>query len=82
MEVAALKIFVASLCPSFIQWPTYSHDATLKSTRIDEIFSNPRILDSEVAFILGHILDYHVQSLSPLLIPFPAITLFGHPRIS
>ena len=76
-----LKIFVASLCSSFIQCPTLSCDATLKDVRDNKTFlltSNLRFRDDFspwTYFGLSHTI--FISSSYTILI----ITLFGHPRI-
>ena len=82
MEVAALKIFVASLYSSFIQCLTFNRDATLKNVQDDKAF----LLTSDLCFRD----DYSPRTYSGLsytnLISFthtlPVITLFDRPRIS
>ena len=82
MEVAALKIFVASLYSSFIQCLTFNRDATLKNVQDDRAF----LLTSDLYFRD----DYSPRTYSGLsytnLISFthtlPVITLFDRPRIS
>ena len=82
MEVAALKIFVASLYSSFIQCLTFNRDATLKNIQDDKAF----LLTSDLCFRD----DYSPRTYSGLsytnLISFthtlPVITLFDRPRIS
>ena len=82
MEVAALKIFVASLYSSFIQCLTFNRDATLKNVQDDKAF----LLTSDLYFRD----DYSPRTYSGLsytnLISFthtiPVITLFDRPRIS
>ena len=46
MEVAILKIFVASLYSSFIQCPTSNRDVTLKNVQDDKAF----LLTSDLCF--------------------------------
>ena len=46
MEVAVLKIFIGSLCSSFIQCPTSNRDATLKNVQDDKAF----LLTSDLCF--------------------------------
>ena len=46
MEVAALKIFVASLNRSFIQCPISNHDATLENVQDDKAL----LLTSDICF--------------------------------
>ena len=46
MEVAALKIFVASLYPSFIQCPISNYDATLENVQDDKAL----LLTSDLRF--------------------------------
>ena len=89
MEVAVLKIFVASLYLSFVQYPlsniqnpTSNRDATLKNVQDDKAF----LLTSDLYFRD----DYSPRTYSGLsytnLISFthtlPVITLFDRPRIS
>ena len=82
MEVAVLKIFVASLYSSFIQCLTFNRDATLKNVQDDKAF----LLTSDLCFRD----DYSPRTYSGLsyinLISFthtlPVITLFDRPRIS
>ena len=69
MEVAVLKIFVASLYSSFIQGPTSSHDATLKSVQDDKV----SLLTSDLCFrddFSPRTYSYTQPSFL-LLIPFP-----------
>ena len=82
MEVAALKIFVASLYSSFIQCLTFNRDATLKNVQDDKAF----LLTSDLCFRD----DYSPRTYSGLsytnLISFThtllVITLLDRPRIS
>ena len=82
MEVAALKIFVASLYPSFIQCLISNHDATLGNIQDDKAL----LLTSDLCFRD----DSHPRTCSRLSYTIltssthtlPIITLFGHPRIS
>ena len=82
MEVAALKIFVASLYSSFIQCLTFNRDATLKNVQDDKAF----LLTSDLYFRD----DYSPRTYSGLsytnLISFThtllVITLLDRPRIS
>ena len=82
MEVAALKIFVASLYPSFIQCPISNHDATLENVQDDKallLTSNLRFRDD------SHPRTYSGLSYTILISSthtLPIITLFGHPWIS
>ena len=67
MEVAILKIFVASLYSSFIQCPTSNRDATLKDVKDDKTF----LLTSDLCFRddffqslpLGHLLMLYTTIL-------------------
>ena len=79
MEATVLKIFVASLYPSFIQCPISNHDATLENVQgdkallltLDHCFrdnSHPRTCSGLSYTIL--ISSTHTLSI---------ITLFGHP---
>ena len=78
MEVAVLKIFVASLYSSFIQCPTSNHDA-LKNVQDDKAF----LLTSDLCFrddssprtYSG--LSYTILISSTHTLPI--ITLFGRP---
>ena len=82
MEVAVLKIFVASLYPSFIQCLISNHDATLENIQDDKAL----LLTSDLCFRD----DSHSRTCSRLSYTIltssthtlPIITLFGHPRIS
>ena len=82
MEVAALKIFIASLYPSFIQCLISNHDATLENIQDDKAL----LLTSNLCFRD----DSHPRTCSGLSYTIltssthtlPIITLFGHPRIS
>ena len=82
MDVAALKIFVASLYSSFIQCLTFNRDATLKNVQDDKAF----LLTSDLCFRD----DYSPRTYSGLsytnLISFThtllVITLLDRPRIS
>ena len=82
MEVAALKIFFASLYSSFIQCLTFNRDATLKNVQDDKAF----LLTSDLCFRD----DYSPRTYSGLsytnLISFThtllVITLLDRPRIS
>ena len=82
MEVAALKIFVASPYSSFIQCLTSNRDATLKNVQDDKAF----LLTSDLCFRD----DYSPRTYSGLsytnLISFThtllVITLLDRPRIS
>ena len=82
MEVAALKIFVASLYPSFIQCPISNHDATLENAQDDKAL----LLTLDLYFrIDSHPRTYSGLSYTILISSIhtlPIITLFGHPRIS
>ena len=82
MEVAVLKIFVASLYSSFIQCPTSNRDATLKNEQDDKAFLLTLDLcfrdDSYPRTYSG--LSYTILISSTHTLPI--ITLFGHPRIS
>ena len=82
MEVAVLKIFVASLYPSFIQCLISNHDATLENIQDDKAIllildlcfrddSHPRTCSG---------LSYTILTSSTHTLPI--ITLFGRPRIS
>ena len=83
MEVAALKIFVASLNRSFIQCPISNHDATLENVQGDD---KALLLTSDLCFrdnshprtCFG--LSYTILISSTHTLPI--ITLFGHPQIS
>ena len=66
MEVAALKIFVASFYSSFIQCPTSNRDATLKNVQDDKAF----LLTSDLCF-QDDFSPWTYSRLSLLLIPFP-----------
>ena len=71
MEVAVLKIFVASLYSSFIQCPTSNRDATLKNVQDDKAFlltSNFCFRDNSSPQTYSRL---HIQSLFLLLILFP-----------
>ena len=82
MEVAVLKIFVASLYSSFIQCPTSNRDATLKNVQDDKAF----LLTSDLCFRD----DFSSRTYSGLSYTIlissthtlPIITLFGCPQIS
>ena len=82
MEIAALKIFVASLYSFFIQCPISHCDATLKNVQDDKAF----LLTSDLCFrddsspwtYSGLSYTILISSTYTLLI----ITLFGRPRIS
>ena len=82
MEVAILKIFVASLYSSFIQCPTSNRDVTLKNVQDDKAF----LLTSDLCFrddssprtYSGLSYTILISSTYTLLI----ITLFDRPRIS
>ena len=82
MEVAALKIFIAFLYPSFIQCLISNHDATLENIQDDKAL----LLTSDLCFRD----DSHPRTCSGLSYTIltssthtlPIITLFGHPRIS
>ena len=82
MEVATLKIFVASLYSSFIQCPTSNRDATLKNVQDDKAF----LLTSDLYFRDNFSpRTYYGLSYTILISSthtFPIITLFGCPRIS
>ena len=81
MEVAALKIFVASIYPSFIQRPFRNRDATLENVQDDKAL----LLTSDLYFQD----DSHPRTCSGLSYTIlissthtlPIITLFGHPQI-
>ena len=82
MEVAALKIFVASLYPSFSPCPISNHDATLENAQDDKAL----LLTSDLCFRD----DSHPRTCSELsytilissTYTLPIITLFGGLRIS
>ena len=82
MEVAVLKIFVASLYSSFIQCPTSNCDAILKNVQDDKAF----LLTSDLCFrddfspqtYSGLSYTILISSTHTLLI----ITLFGRPQVS
>ena len=82
MEVAVLKIFVASLYSSFIQCPTSNRDVTLKNVQDDKAF----LLTSDLCFrddfspqtYSGLSYTILISSTHTLLI----ITLFGRPQVS
>ena len=82
MEVAVLKIFVASLYSSFIQCPTSNRDATLKNVQDDKAF----LLTSDLYFRdYSSSRTYSRLSYTILISSthtLPIITLFGRPRIS
>ena len=81
MEVAVLKIYVASLYPSFILCPISNHDATLENVQDDKAL----LLTSDLCFRD----DSHPRTCSGLSYTIlissthtlPIITLFGHPQI-
>ena len=81
MEVAALKIFVASLNRSFIQCPISNHDATLENVQDDKTL----LLTSDFCFrddshpLTCSGLSYTILISSTHTLPI--ITLFGHPQI-
>ena len=83
VEAADLKIFVASLYPSFIQCLISNHDATLENVQGDD---KALLLTSDLCFrdnshlqtCSGLSYTILISSTHALLI----ITLFGHPRIS
>ena len=82
MEVAVLKIFVASLYPSFIQCPISNYEVTLKNVQDDKtllLSSNLCFLDDSPPWTYSG-LSYTIliSSTHTLFI----ITLFGRPRIS
>ena len=76
MEVAALKIFVASLYPSFIQCPISNHDATLENVQDDKAL----LLASDLRFRDdSHPRTYSGLSYTILISfthTFPIITFF------
>ena len=82
MEVATLKIFVASFYSSFIQYPTSNRDATLKNAQDDKAF----LLISDLCFQDDSSPQTYSGLSYTILISsnhtLPIITLFGHPRIS
>ena len=89
MEVAVLKIFVASLYLSFveyplsnIQYPTSNRDATLKNVQDDKAF----LLTSDLYFRdYSSSRTYSRLSYTILISSahtLPIITLFDYPRIS
>ena len=82
MEVAALKIFVASLYSFFIQCLTSNRDATLKYVQDDKIF----LLTSDLCFRDDSSPQTYSGLSYTILISsthtLPKITLFGCPRIS
>ena len=82
MEVATLKIFVASFYSSFIQCPTSNRDATLKNAQDDKAF----LLTSDLCFQDDSSPRTYSGLSYTILISsnhtLPIITLFGHPRIS
>ena len=82
MEVATLKIFVASFYSSLIQCPTSNRDATLKNAQDDKAF----LLTSDLCFRDNSYprtysgLSYTILISSTHTLPI--ITLFGRLRIS
>ena len=82
MEVAALKIFVASLYSSFIQYLTSNRDATLKNVQDDKAFlltSNLCFRDDSSPWTYSGLSYTNLISSTHTL---PIITLFGHPWIN
>ena len=82
MEVAALKIFVASLYSSFIQCPTSNRAATLKNVQDDKAF----LLTLDLCFRDNSYPQTYSGLSYTILISsthtLPIITLFGRLRIS
>ena len=82
MEVATLKIFVASLYSSFIQCLTFNRDATLKNIQDDKAFlliSDLYFRDDSSPWTYSGLSYTNLISFTHTL---PVITLFDRPQIS
>ena len=82
MEIATLKIFIATLYPSFIQCPFSNHDATLENAQDDRAL----LLISDLCFRDDSHPRIHSGLSYTILLSsthtLPIITLFGGLRIS
>ena len=82
MEVAVLKIFVASLYSSFIQCVTFNRDATLKNVQDDKAFlliSDLYFRDDSSPQTYSGLSYTNLNSSTHTL---PVLTLFDRLRIS
>ena len=82
MEIATLKIFIATIYPSFIQCPFSNHDATLENAQDDRAL----LLISDLCFRDDSHPRIHSGLSYTILLSsthtLPIITLFGGLRIS